>query len=521
MNDSFSQFQLLLDNLTDYAIFFLDGEGKITSWSQAARNVFGYTADEIQGKPFSILFPLQENPDQQASRELRFASAHGRYEDTRRLRRKDGSELWAESVLCPVRSPQGEIQGFSQIIRDVTERRLAEQTLRQREEELQEARKLEAIGRLAGGVAHDFNNFVTGIIGLTEEICQSFDSSDPRREDCEALLQTADRARVLTRQLLAFGRRQMSAPTLIDLNAELKDKQKIFGRLLGAGIRLNYRLDEGLRSLLIDPTHLDQILVNLLMNARDAMPNGGDVSIETRHTPADRTATQTRPVLDLALIVSDTGSGMDAEVLSHLFEPFYTTKPQGKGTGLGLATIHGIVRQNHGTISITSETGKGTTITLLFPSVSAPATISAESTEARPTTGWGTILLVEDEEVVRQVASRTLTRHGYDVLSAASGEDALALANKNPVIHLLLTDVMMPGMNGKEVAQAFQKIHPQAGILYMSAYPRDILSAGEKPGAHASYSLVEKPFTSEALLNHVHDSLRSVPPHPANPEKPR
>jgi PAS domain S-box-containing protein len=502
------QFQLLMEGIADYAVFLLDRDGLITSWPSAAEKLFGHEAKNVEGQSLSILYPSTPPQNHDYSVELRMAAAHGRFEDVSWRVRKDGTLFWAESVICPIREDDGEIRGFSLIIRDVTERRKSEETIRQKEEELAQARKMEAIGRLAGGVAHDFNNFITGIMGLAEEVRESLPPNDERREDLSQIINTADRARLLTRELLAFGRRQASSPQIVNLNALLQDKHKILLRWLGGDIEMNTRLDSGIGNILIDPTQLDQILVNLVVNARDAMPQGGRLQIETGRVMIEKdSTTHLRPGPYVSLRLRDSGFGMDESVLPHIFEPFFTTKGQGKGTGLGLATVYGIVKQNQGDITVKSTLGLGSEFLILLPEIDAPVKSESAPPKGIQTQGVGTVLVVEDEDVVRRVTQRALEKSGYHVLLASSGAAALELGrNHNAPIHLLLTDVVMPEMNGRVLADQFRKIHPETLVLYMSAYSEQVIH--QRGILESGLAFLEKPFTREVLTSKVAAELQ-------------
>jgi two-component system cell cycle sensor histidine kinase/response regulator CckA len=498
---------LLLEGIADYSIFLLDPQGKVTHWPSAARKMFGYAENEIIGRHFSCLYQAEENDSALTNAELDMAAAHGRFEDIGWRVRQDQSTFWADSVICPLREAGGPIESFSVIIRDITERKKADEALRQKEEELTQARKMEAVGRLAGGVAHDFNNFITGISGLAEDIRQSMSELDPRRADLDEIIKTADRARALTRELLAFGRRQTLAPQVVQMNTVLKEKQKMLARMLGADIQLQLELDPSAGRILLDPTQVDQMLINLLMNARDAMSQGGIIRIETRRTIHSATA-HLASSPQVTLIVSDTGHGMDEKVLTHLFEPFFTTKDKGKGTGLGLATVYGIVTQNHGTIEVQSKPGLGTTFIIEFPEIDSPFQAVSMTPAPSAMPGSATILVVEDTDVVRRVVSQVLSKAGYNVLTAASGIEAIELLrNHSGEIELMLTDLIMPGLNGRQLAERVQASHPEATIMFMSAYAEDLVQ--ERGFMPEEGLFIQKPFTNDSLLHRISETLKA------------
>lgn len=502
LRESEQQFHLLLDGIADLAIFMLDTKGRVTSWSVAAEKIFGYTEHEARGRHFSFIYPLGNVQAQEPQQELTLAAVHGRHEDIGWRMRGDGSRFWANSVICPVWGYRRRREGFSVITRDLTERRKAEDELRRREEELQDARKMEAIGRLAGGVAHDFNNLITGIIGLAEEIQNDLEQQNPHYADLDEIVKAANRAATLTRQLLAFGRRQVGVPKVVNFNSIVTDLIKILRGLAGADIDFETELGEDVGCVRVDPSHMEQVLINLVMNARDAMPNGGRIVIRSEriHGPS------------VCLSISDTGTGIEPETMRHIFEPFFTTKEQGRGTGLGLATTYGIVKQYHGEISVESQLGKGTTFRILLPEVPAePVPARSVPTPVETTRETATVLIAEDENIVRKVIKRTLERRGYSVLAASSGEEAINICRTyDGPIHLLLTDVVMPGMNGPALAGEARAMRPDMAILYMSGYSEDIMA--HRGMLDSNIPFIEKSFSEQVLAQKVRDVLKSRSP---------
>jgi PAS domain S-box-containing protein len=519
MPDSALLMTLLLEGIADYAVFMVDAEGRVNRWSSSARKVFGYTADEIRGMHFSNLYPADDENPTFFQEQLQMAAAHGRFEDTGWRVRHDGSKFWADSVICPVRDENGQFDGFSHIVRDISERKKAEEALHQKEEELSNARKMEAIGRLAGGVAHDFNNFITGIVGLADEVRLSMAEQDPRRDDLAEIIKIADQARLLTRELLAFGKRQVSAPQMIHLNEVVQSKQRMLMRLIGPRIQLKVMLDPTIRHILIDPTHLDQILINLLMNARDAMPQGGAISIETHRVRKEEWKDSGHAAPYVLLTVTDSGTGMDDQTLTQAFEPFFTTKEQGKGTGLGLATVYGIVNQNHGLISVKSRPGEGTAIQIQFPEIDGPVElpVNGQTLEAAPIAGSETILVVDDTDIVRRVVTQALRNHGYKVLSAGSGSEALEIAEKyTEPIDMLVTDVVMIGINGRQLADQLRTSHPETKVLYMSGFAEDFVQ--ERGFLTDPDAFIQKPLTGPSLVNKVRKILDNRPLASSSPQ---
>jgi CheY-like chemotaxis protein len=368
---------------------------------------------------------------------------------------------------------------------------------------------LEAIGTLAGGVAHDFNNMLTSIIGFSHLLLQELESDSPLREFVDEIRKAADRAASLTRQLLTFSRRQVLNPVVLDLNSVVQNLSGMFRRLIGEDIVFEIVLGTKLGCVKIDPGQIEQAIVNLVINARDAMPRGGRLTIATSNAaiPAEAGQPPQAPDGCVVLAVSDTGTGMDADTRARIFEPFFTTKPIGKGTGLGLSTVYGLVQQSGGDISVSSEPGRGTTFRISLPRTEEQASeAAARSTEKHAGNGSEVVLLVDDEEAVRSLARRILKSKGYKVLEAGSGDDALERARKHPGrIDLLLTDVVMPGRSGPEIAQVLSRERPDLKVLYVSGYTDDDTFARGLLDTGASF--LQKPFGFEILARRVRDIL--------------
>jgi signal transduction histidine kinase len=414
----------------------------------------------------------------------------------------DGQQRVLHSEARLVRDATGRPVELRGMIQDVTARVRLEEQLRQ-------AQKLEAVGALAGGIAHDFNNLLTVILSLGGVALESLPSGEPVREDLQEIISTARRAEALTRQILAFARRQFTRPVDLDLNATIAGATKMIERLIGEHITVRLELAPDLPHVLADPRQLEQVLVNLAVNARDAMPRGGTLEVSTRRLGA---AAQDASGGDrVQLVVADSGLGMDAETRARAFDPFFTTKEQGHGTGLGLAVVHGIVQQCGGAVRLDSAPGRGTTVTIELPGVAAGARVPAAApvpVPARPVPAAAgrTILLVEDEPAVRAVALRVLERAGYRVLAATGGEAALRLAAEEPSIDLVLTDVVMPGMGGAALAERLRAARPGIRVLFMSGYSADL----PKGLAPTGGGLLEKPFTPAALLARVAEAIGGV-----------
>jgi signal transduction histidine kinase len=424
------------------------------------------------------------------------------------MRHRDGGYRYLESSGLPVLTQAGEVAGYRGTDRDVTERVQAEHLREQLEEKLRQAQKLKAIGRLAGGIAHDFNNLLTAITGYSELMLARLSADDPRRAEVQEIAAAAERAASLIRRLQAFARKQVRKPELLDLNAVVLETDALLRSLVGEAVELLIAVGRETGRVRADKSQLEQIIVNLAANARDAMPDGGRLSIETGGVDLDAQEASARglaPGRYVLLVVADTGIGIDAETRPRLFEPFFTTKELGEGAGLGLAAVHGIVAQTAGHVEVESERGHGTTFRIYLPRAAEEAE-EKDGGEARAGGGSETILLVEDEEVVRGLSRRVLAASGYAVLEAGTGEKALELAARyEGAIDLVLTDVVMPGMRGPELASRLGSARPGVRVLLTSGYMgEDVVPSGpEKEGA----AFLEKPFTPQALLRKVREVL--------------
>jgi two-component system cell cycle sensor histidine kinase/response regulator CckA len=424
----------------------------------------------------------------------------------------DGARKTILNSAVPLRSLSGEIIGAILVNQDVTSQRAAEAALRSSEAQLRHAQKMEAVGQLAGGIAHDFNNLLTGILSYSELMLQELREGDPLRGDLEQIRHAGQRAAGLTRQLLAFSRRQVLQPRVLSLNATVIELDAMLHRLLGADVVYETELDPGLWYVLADPGQLEQVLVNLVVNARDAMPDGGRLTIVTANRQLDATddarGNGVRPGGYVTLSVRDTGTGMDVPTQARIFDPFFTTKEAGKGTGLGLSTVYGIVEQSGGHIAVESAPGQGATFTIFLPRHEAGpgAAVSGQSDRRGLPTGNETLLLVEDEAAVRSSARRLLERHGYEVVEARHGRDALRILDEGGrKIDLVITDLVMPEMGGREMVERVRAHHPAMKVLFMSGYSeRAVTSDGTMPPATG---FVEKPFTVEQLIRRTREIL--------------
>jgi PAS domain S-box-containing protein len=478
-------------------------EGVITSWNAGAERLYGYRAGEVIGKSATFLFP-SDCPDE--LRSIMNQVGQGQHVapfETIRLH-KDGRRLDVSVSVSPIRDAAGQTVGASVIARDIRDRKRLEQQFLQ-------AQKMEAVGRLAGGVAHDFNNLLTVILGYSELLLDHVRPSDPHFDILREVQRAGERAAELTRQLLAFSRKQVLQPRVIDLNRVVTEVDRILRRLIGEDIDLASSLGTSLYPVRVDPGQIEQVLMNLAVNARDAMPHGGKLMIETANIELDETYTRDRPEVRpgpyVMLAVSDTGSGMDAETKARLFEPFFSTKGPGKGTGLGLATVYGIVKQSGGFIYVYSEPGHGTVFKIYLPRVEERVDSlvrRAASTEAPG--GTETVLLAEDQEGVRTLARQVLESRGYRVLEARSGQEALELGRKYAdSLALLVTDVIMPRMSGRQLADQLTALCTQLRVLYLSGYTDDaIVHHGV---LDPSMAFLQKPFTPGALARKVREVL--------------
>jgi two-component system, cell cycle sensor histidine kinase and response regulator CckA len=483
----------LLD-LAPVAVLSTDRDDVIRYWSQGAVQMYGWTSQEAVGQTshqllrFSV--PIEDI--------VAALAATGVWETELKHSRKDGSEITVTTRWAARTEANGEISGFLQINADVTERRRIEA-------HLLHSQKLESIGLLAGGVAHDFNNLLTVINGYTEMILDGLAPDSLLRDNLREVLSAGERAAGLTKQLLAFGRKQLLEPKVLNINDVVRDIQKMLRRLISEDITIVARLAQDLDNVTADDGQIQQIIMNLAVNARDAMPRGGTLTLETSNVRFDETFRTAHPEVRatnaIMMAVTDTGTGMSADVKEHLFEPFFTTKPKGAGTGLGLATVYGMVKQTGGWIWVYSEPGQGSTFKLYFPATRAAIT-QPVSTRKIDLQGTETILVVEDQPEVRTLALTALQRYGYTVLTATSGKDAIEVSNEfRGTIHLLVTDLIMPGISGREVAESLTASRPGLRVIYTSGYTESTISDRGVLAANMEY--LTKPFIARTLAQKV------------------
>lgn len=485
-------------------VIVTDKDGRITYLNQVAAELTGWTRGEAMGRPVFEVFPVVREDGTEAVRLIDKALREGvavRAAEHVNLVSKSGTRIAIEDSAAPVRDHKGELRGGVVVFRDISNRRHLE-------EQLSHSQKMDAVGRLAGGVAGDFNNVLTVITGYSELLRTELPTGNPLRRFADEILWAAERAASLTRQLLAFSRGPSAQPRLLDLNAVLANMEPMLRRLVGESIELITLTGPGLGRVKADPAQIEQIVMNLAGNARDAMPEGGKLVIETANVdledPASSKKIGVRPGAYVMLAVSDTGIGMDAATRSRLFEPFFTTKEPGKGSGLGLATVYGIVKQSEGQVTVYSQPGCGTIFEIYLPRFTEAVGTTGARRQVQPK-GSETILLVDDEDGVRKLVNAILQGHGYSVIEAGSGPAALAAFEKNAhKIDLVVTDIVMPQMNGLELGERLTQARPELKILYMSGY-RDNPIGGTTPDR----AFLHKPFTPDTLLEKIREVLDS------------
>jgi PAS domain S-box-containing protein len=510
--------RILFQGVTDYAIYLLDPMGHVASWNAGAQHIKGYTTDEIVGRHFSCFYAQEDIDAGEPGLALETALRDGRYEKEGWRLKKDGSRFWANAILDCIRDEDGALIGFAQVTRDMTDRRKAQWVLDEAREQLFQAQKMEAIGQLTGGVAHDFNNLLTVTLGNLEMARQSLQSGNPGSalSNIDRAEGSSLRAAALTERLLAFARQQTLQPQPIDPNHLVANMSGMVRPAVGKNVAVETVLAGGLWRINVDPNRLESALLNLVINARDAMREGGKLTIETANAHLDEVyAAKHDEVIagQYALIaVTDTGTGMTQEVSARVFEPFYTTKEIGQGSGLGLSQVFGFVKQSGGHMKIYSEIGRGTSVKIYLPRYFgkvSPQPERSDAPEALPRAQQEeTVLIVEDEAEVRAYSSEVLTQLGYRVIEAEDAHSGLAALEANPAVMLLFTDVGLPGMNGRDLAIEALRRRPDLRVLYTTGHTKNAIihNSSLDRGVH----LLTKPFSMVALATKVREMVATV-----------
>jgi PAS domain S-box-containing protein len=510
------QFRLLVQGVTDYAIFMLDPEGHVASWNAGAQRIKGYAPDEIIGSHFSRFYTPEDLARDIPTQGLATAAREGRWESEGLRKRKDGSTFWAHVVIDAIRDDEDKIIGFAKVTRDITEKRVAEQSLRQAQAALTQAQKMEALGQLTGGVAHDFNNLLQ-VISSNLHLAAKDVVGNPRAEvRIQNALAGVSRGARLAQQLLAFGRRQALEPKVINVGRFIRGMDDMLRRTIGAEIDFEITVSGGLWNTLVDPNQVENAVLNLAINARDAMPGGGKLTVEAGNAFLDDSYAAghegVRPGQYVMLAVTDTGSGMPAEIAERVFEPFFSTKPEGKGTGLGLSMVYGLVKQSGGHVKIYSELGHGTTVKLYFPRAHESEDVITDVSSMPLRGGTETILVVEDDEEVREGAVALLSDLGYRVLKAKDGASAMGVIESGLPIDLLFTDVVMPGpVRSPDLARTAKERLPNLAVLFTSGYTENSIVHGGR--LDRGVELLGKPYSRDQLARKVRHVLGNQAQH--------
>ena len=517
--ESERRYRRLVDAVVDYAIYQIDVKGIVATWNAGAERIKGYSDEEIIGQHFSRFYTEEDRAAGMPGRALAAARDNGKYEAEGWRLRKDGSKFWALVVIDPIYDDAKNLIGFAKVTRDITELRDAAVALKAAQEQLAASQKMEAVGQLSGGIAHDFNNLMMIVLGNLEAAGRHASQLPNATNMMRALANAtrgAQRAAALTSRLLAFSRRQPLDPKPLDVTKFISGSVDFLQRSLGETIRIEAVGSAGLWQIEADPNHLESALVNLAINARDAMPDGGKLTVEAANTYADDEYVRLNPEVNegqyVVICVTDTGSGMTKDILDRAFEPFYTTKEPGQGTGLGLSQVYGFVKQSGGHVKIYSEPGQGTTIKMYFRRIARIDDALKEEAEHLTAEAEAneTILVVEDDVDVRAYLAETLRALKYRVVTASGAQNALMiLMQDNHRIDLLLTDVVMPGLNGREIARRAQALRPGLPVLYMTGYSRNaVVHQGR---LDEGMELLQKPISQQQLTSRIRAMLDKTP----------
>ena len=498
---------MLVESVVDYAIFMLDTTGRIVSWNAGAERIKGYTAKEIIGEHFSTFYTPEDRANGVPERALDTVREQGKYEKEGWRVRKDGTRFWASVVIDAIRDPAGRVIGFAKVTRDMTERRKSEEALAAAQAALFQAQKMEMVGQLTGGVAHDFNNLLTVIVNALDGLTRPQIDDARKRRLIESAQRAAERGAKLTQQLLAFSRKQPLRPKPNHVNRVIGEFEAVLRRAVGELVELKMELATGLPGVLIDTAQFESTILNLMVNARDAMPLGGRLRIITglSELAADDLRAAIPAGRWVTIAVQDEGTGMSEEVRSRAFEPFFTTKEPGKGSGLGLSQVYGFVTQSGGHVQIDSRQGQGTRVTLYLPA-------HGESTgedDIVPRSGIGTVLVVEDDAEVLDAAVDMLRSFGYSVVTAPDALGALDVLRRGQHVDVLFTDIVMPrGVNGVELARAATKLRPDLKVVLASGYPVAALSA--EYGLSEEFAFIAKPYRWSEVLDRLRIALQTA-----------
>ncbi|MGI3899884.1 MAG: PAS domain S-box protein [Janthinobacterium lividum] len=510
--ESEQRFRLLVQGVRDYAIYMLDPEGRVTNWNAGAAAIKGYAEGEIVGQHFSRFYTEEDRAAGEPARALETALQQGKYARDAWRVRKDGTRFWASVLIDPIRDEAGTLLGFAKVTRDITERRNAQEQIDRTREALSQAQKMEAIGRLTGGIAHDFNNLLTVIRGSAEVLRNPGLSEERRARYVNAIAETADRAALLTSQLLAFARRQPLRPVLFDVAARIRGMEHIIATTVGPPIVVELRMAEEAGMIEADPNQFETAILNMVINAKDAMPDGGTLRIQARdvsEVPAVRGHVAVRGEF-IAVSVTDSGTGIEAATLSRVFEPFFTTKAVNKGTGLGLSQVYGFVKQSGGEVGAVSAIGQGTSFTLYLPRVNAASTLASAADvneDVVPRPDPKTILLVEDNQTVGEFALGLLTELGQTVTWATNASVALdILRERHTEFDLVFSDVVMPGTSGIDLGREIRRRWPHLPVVLTSGYSHVLA----EEGSHG-FPLVQKPYSIKDLIRMLSGSNDPAP----------